>query len=98
MNMRCSNRWANPLRPAGSSFDPTRYHTFTVATGSAWSSWRITVRPFASLYFSSFIFSSDLATDDATRAAATVARNQDLLKGRLPRSGDSPDPRAERKG
>ena len=29
LNMRCSNRCANPERPAGSSFEPTSYHTCT---------------------------------------------------------------------
>jgi len=30
LNIRCSNRWAKPERPAGSSLDPTLYQTWTV--------------------------------------------------------------------
>jgi hypothetical protein len=46
--MMCSNRWAKPLRPWRSSFEPTWYQTWTFATGTEWSSWRITLSPLAS--------------------------------------------------
>ena len=51
-NIMCSNRWAKPVRPGFSSFEPTLYKTFTDTTGVLWSSWRMTVRPLGSVYFS----------------------------------------------
>ena len=45
-NIRCSNRWAKPVRPAGSSFEPTWYQTDSATTGALWSSWTTTFRPF----------------------------------------------------
>ena len=33
LNMMCSKRCANPLRPSGSSFEPTRYQTCTATVG-----------------------------------------------------------------
>src|SRR4051812_42777367 len=75
MNMRCSKRCANPERRTGSSFEPTRYQTFTAATGSEWSSWRITVSPFSSLYFSYFSSCARAAAGRAsTRQRAIVER------------------------
>ena len=29
LNIRCSNRWAKPVLPFGSSFEPTLYHMLT---------------------------------------------------------------------
>jgi hypothetical protein len=34
MNIRCSNRWANPVRPGRYRAEPTWYHVFTVAIGT----------------------------------------------------------------
>src|SRR6185369_2426341 len=49
LNIRCSNRWAKPVLPFGSSFEPTLYQTLTAAIGALWSSWTMTVRPLLSL-------------------------------------------------
>src|SRR5260221_7537178 len=46
LNIRCSNKWAKPSLPLGSSLDPTLYQTVTAATGALWSSWTTTVSPF----------------------------------------------------
>ena len=45
LNIRCSNRWAKPLRPAGSSLLPTWYHRFTATIGALRSVCTITRRP-----------------------------------------------------
>ena len=62
MNIRCSKRCANPVRPVRSRAEPTWYHMFTVTSGTLWSSCRITVRPFGSLNCvyatSSFVWAS----------------------------------------
>jgi hypothetical protein len=34
MNIKCSKRWANPVRPGFSFAEPTWYHTFTVTIGT----------------------------------------------------------------
>src|SRR5258708_39329641 len=44
-NMRCSNRWAKPVRPGGSSLEPIEYQMLTATTGALWSSWTTTRRP-----------------------------------------------------
>ena len=41
----CSKRWAKPVRPGFSSFEPTRYQRLTATTGVLWSSWSSTVNP-----------------------------------------------------
>ena len=51
-NITCSNRCANPVRPATSSFEPTLYQTSTTTSGMRWSSCRITSSPLGSVYFS----------------------------------------------
>src|SRR6516162_8441716 len=56
MNIRCSNRCANPVRPGTSSFDPTWYHKSTATRGLDRSTCRMTVRPFASTNVSKSIF------------------------------------------
>src|SRR3546814_20911823 len=45
LNIRCSNKWANPVLPGGSFFEPTWYQMFTATSGAAWSSCTTTVRP-----------------------------------------------------
>src|ERR1700674_5853136 len=52
----CSKRWAKPVRPARSFFEPTWYHWFTFTIGSLRSTWRITWSPFGSVYFSNSTF------------------------------------------
>ena len=49
LNIRCSNRCAKPVRPAGSSFEPTLYQMLTATTGALRSSWTTTRRPLASV-------------------------------------------------
>src|SRR5215213_3406127 len=44
-NITCSNRWAKPVFPLTSCFEPTLYQTFTAATGARWSSEMISRRP-----------------------------------------------------
>src|SRR5258708_33667744 len=43
--MRCSKRWAKPVRPGFSFFEPTWYQVLTATTGVLWSSCTSTVRP-----------------------------------------------------
>ena len=50
--MTCSNRWAKPVLPTSSSFEPTWYQTLTAAMGIEWSSCRMTSKPFDSVNFS----------------------------------------------
>ena len=47
LNIRCSNRWASPVRPGVSFFDPAWYMTMTAATGEAELRCSMTVNPFA---------------------------------------------------
>ena len=49
MNIKCSNRCANPVRPGFSCADPASYQTLTVSSGTVWSSWRMTRSPFGSV-------------------------------------------------
>ncbi len=49
MNIMCSNRWANPLRPSGSWALPTSYQTCTWTTGTEWSSWTMNWSPLSSV-------------------------------------------------
>src|SRR6185295_3271630 len=44
-NITGSNRWAKPVLPATSCFEPTLYQTFTAATGARWSSEMISRSP-----------------------------------------------------
>ena len=46
LNIRCSNRWAKPLRPLGSSLLPTWYQMLTATTGALRSVCTTTRRPF----------------------------------------------------
>ena len=46
--MMCSKRCAKPVRPGFSRAEPTWYQVLTETSGAEWSSWTITVRPFAS--------------------------------------------------
>ena len=48
LNIRCSKRWANPVLPGRSFFDPTWYQTLTATMGALWSSWTMRTRPFGS--------------------------------------------------
>src|SRR5690606_21129619 len=46
-NIRCSKRWANPVRPSGSWREPTSYQRLTATTGALWSGLTVTRRPFS---------------------------------------------------
>src|SRR2546430_8983642 len=48
-NIRCSRRWASPVRPGRSSREPTRYIRCTATIGAARSSWCTTRSPLASV-------------------------------------------------
>ena len=48
LNIRCSKRWANPVLPGRSFFEPTWYQTLTATMGALWSSWTMRTRPFGS--------------------------------------------------
>ena len=54
-NITCSKRWAKPVRPWSSSFDPTWYQMLTAAIGREWSSCRMTCSPLGSVYLSKAI-------------------------------------------
>ena len=47
LNIRCSNRCAKPVRPAGSSLEPTWYQMLTATIGALRSVCTITRRPLA---------------------------------------------------
>src|SRR4026209_858011 len=67
MNIRCSKRCANPVRPGDSSFDPPWYHTPTATSGLDRSTCRITGSPLASTNVSKAIVSIG-----GTREAASL--------------------------
>jgi hypothetical protein len=46
LKTRCSKRWAKPVRPGRSFFEPTWYQTFTATMGALWSSCTTSVSPF----------------------------------------------------
>src|SRR5262245_60647608 len=71
MNIRCSNRWANPVRPGTSSFDPTWYHTSTATSGLERSTCRITGSPFSSTNVSNGMVSIVAGTDEPASLHAT---------------------------
>src|SRR6187455_407445 len=54
--MRCSKRWAKPVRPGRSFFEPTWYQTFTATMGQFWSAWISTSRPLSSLWRTNGMF------------------------------------------
>src|SRR3954465_14533682 len=47
-NIRCSKRWAKPVRPSGSLRMPTSYKTLTATTGTERSGARTTRNPLSS--------------------------------------------------
>ncbi|MBP1769484.1 MAG: hypothetical protein H6P96_102 [Candidatus Aminicenantes bacterium] len=49
--MRCSKRWAKPVLPATSFFEPTWYQTLKATMGALWSSWTIKVNPLSRVNF-----------------------------------------------
>src|SRR5690348_4482629 len=97
MNIRCSNRCAKPVRFFSSKREPTRTIVLTDTIGSAWSSWRITVRPFGRVYFVKGMLSfaggappaelgPSARTDEAGRSAAPSAAASHALR-RIDRNG-----------
>src|SRR6185295_929416 len=88
MNIRCSKRCAKPVRPVFSRAEPTWYHMFVETSGTVWSSWRITVRPFDSVnsVYGSSIFGGAgagacaNAEVEAARAAA-VRKVANFIRG-----------------
>src|SRR5262245_45926807 len=69
----CSKRCANPVRPGFSFFEPTWYHWFTCTIGSFRSTWRMTWRPFGSVYFWNSIWGTDVGEGDGADVAAAGA-------------------------
>src|SRR4051794_4463479 len=72
LNMRCSNKCANPVLPGFSFFDPTWNHVFTATIGALWSSCTSTVSPFFStnlVYLTSGIGILTLLPADVAAAA-----------------------------
>src|SRR5688572_11065166 len=57
MNIRCSNRWANPVRPGDSSLEPTWYHKSTATSGLDRSTCKMTGSPLPSVNVSNGIVS-----------------------------------------
>ena len=70
----CSNRWAKPVRPGRSFFEPTWYQTFTATIGVEWSSCRITCRPLGSVYFSNGTAGSGAAARAAEENTSGIIR------------------------
>jgi hypothetical protein len=87
MNMRCSNRWAKPVRPGFSSFEPTWYQTFTTTSGLERSWWRIKRIPFGSTKRSKGIDTSGLAACDGGASSASPSRASE--KTRMERDASS---------
>ena len=65
----CSKKWAKPVSPCRSFFDPTWYVRQTVVRGAAGSWLRATFRPFASRYDST---GSCGVGESAARKTATL--------------------------
>jgi hypothetical protein len=49
LNIRCSKRWAKPVLPGFSFFEPTWYQMFTATMGALWSSCTSTGQPVVEL-------------------------------------------------
>src|SRR4029077_4303811 len=88
MNIRSSNRGAKPVRPVFSRAEPTWYHMFVETSGTVWSSWRITVRPFESVnsVYGSSIFEGAGAgacanAEVEAASAATVMKVANFIRG-----------------
>src|SRR4051794_3530688 len=78
MNIRCSNRCANPVRPGDSSFDPTWYHTSTATRGLERSTWKITGSPFSRTNVSNGIVSMGGSKEPASWHESVRARRLNL--------------------
>src|ERR1043166_1874754 len=81
MNIRGSKRGAKPVRPVFSRAEPTWYHMFVDTSGTALSSWRITVSPFGSVncvYLSSSFGGADCAV--CARAGVAIASAAERTK------------------
>src|SRR4051812_16902004 len=74
LNIRCSKRWAKPLRPFFSSLEPTWYQSSTVAAGTEWSSYIKRSRPLASLCSRTSSFGGATLRASAAKAGAAVIR------------------------
>src|SRR5207245_3248177 len=95
LNIMCSKRWANPLRPGVWLAAPSWYQTLTETWGRRWSSLRTMVRPFGSRYFSNLRSGSSARAGIAQSAAARtrtrrntcclLAKGTALLLPTLPR-------------
>src|SRR5512143_1165453 len=73
--MRCSKRWAKPVLPATSFFEPTWYQTLKATIGALWSSWTIRVSPLSRTNF--WKGTSILATWAARNGAARAKTKKD---------------------
>src|SRR5512143_3764995 len=81
--MRCSKRWAKPVLPGFSFFEPTWYQTFTAAIGALWSSWTIRVRPLPSTYFWNGTSGIGMSADAASAVAGRPARTRAARRFRV---------------
>ena len=77
-NITCSKRWAKPVLPGCSCFEPTSYQTLIATTGARWSSATIRRRPLGSR--------SSLKATVGTRSSARGSH----LAGRNGRRGGRP--------
>src|SRR5258708_36246136 len=83
----CSKRWAKPLRRGVWLAAPTWYHKSTETSGSRWSSLKMTVRPFASWYFSNLTSGSAARAADASTRTTIAALGTGTSLARRRRAG-----------
>ena len=74
----CSKRWAKPVRPLRSSFEPTWYQTWTLTTGRELSGASTTCRPFSS------VWDSILSWGGVTSGRAAGAWPDSVIASRRP--------------
>src|SRR5438093_9850127 len=91
LNIRCSNRWAKPVRLGRSFFEPTWYQMFTATIGALGSSWTSRVRPFfrTNRWYGIVIAAGAARAVGAARAAAGRGRARLARAGRWAVAGDA---------
>src|SRR6476659_9467931 len=87
MNIKCSNRCANPVRPGDSSLDPTWYHTSTATSGLERSTWKITGSPFSRTNVSNGIVSIGGTREPASWHESQPARRAIRLQRTIRAAG-----------
>jgi len=70
----CSNKWAKPVLPGRSFFEPTWYQTLTATIGVERSSCRMICKPLGSWYFSKAISGSRTALAGSAAPAKVEAQ------------------------